>query len=162
MSRRRPNPRMAKSRYTYDVAEIADLYGCHRNTVRNWFKLGLQTLDETRPALVHGSVLNAFHTSRRAASKRPCGPAEIYCLPCHKPQRPAGDIVDCVPVNPKVWKVSAICPTCGGLMIQRVGSVRLGQFRALLDVTDRKPSARIGETDGPSADCDFDAKGLTR
>jgi hypothetical protein len=161
MASRRPNPRLAKSRYTYDVAEIADLYGCHRNTVRHWIKLGLQTLDGHRPVLVHGSALNAFHAIRRRASKKPCGPGQIYCLPCHQLQRPAGDMVDCTPLNAKVWKISAICPDCGRLLNQRVGIVRLGQFRALLDVSDTKPPARIGDTDASRANCDFEAKGQT-
>ena len=46
MRRRYPNPRLAKSLLCYDVATIARLYGCHRNTVRNWFKHGLTPIDE--------------------------------------------------------------------------------------------------------------------
>ena len=81
----RPNPRLAKSILTYDVAEIAQLYGCHRNTVRHWLSLGLQPIDDRRPILVRGDVLNEFHLSRRQSAKRPCGPGEIFCPPCGAP-----------------------------------------------------------------------------
>ena len=131
MRRRQPNPRLAKSLRTYDIAEAARLYGCHRNTVRHWLKQGLLPIDDDRPTLILGSALNAFHAARRAAGKRPCGPGEIFCAPCRKPQRPAGDMVDIVPVRPKVWKVTAICSDCGRLLNQRVGATRLADFRAM-------------------------------
>ena len=138
MGSRRPNPRIAKSLRTYDVAEIATLYSCHRNTVRNWLKLGLTAIDDGRPTLVRGDVLNAFHAERRRAAKRPCGPGEIYCVPCRMPQRPAGGIVDCRPIRQKVWAVTGICPRCGRLLRQRAGRDRLEGFRSMIDVGETK------------------------
>jgi hypothetical protein len=52
MRGKNPNPRLAKSLRTYDVAEAARLYGCHCNTVRHWFKLGLRPIDDSRPMLI--------------------------------------------------------------------------------------------------------------
>ncbi|MEP7241398.1 MAG: helix-turn-helix domain-containing protein [Devosia sp.] len=158
MPRRQPNPKLAKALFTYSVAEMAALYGCHRNTVRNWFRLGLQPIDDKRPAVVKGDALNAFHSARRLAGKRPCGPLEIYCAPCHKPQRPDGDMVEIEPINSKVWKVSGICPTCNRMLTQRVGAVRLAQFRALDGHTMTKPQVRIGDASAPSVNCDFTEK----
>ena len=131
MRGRQPNPRLAKSLRTYDVAEVARLYGCHRNTVRHWLGQGLTPIDDGRPALILGSALNAFHAARRAAGKRPCGPGELYCVSCRKPQRPAGDLVDILKINTKVWKVTAICPDCGRLLNQRAGATRLADFLAM-------------------------------
>jgi hypothetical protein len=131
MRRRQPSPRLAKSLRTYDIAEAARLYGCHRNTIRHWLRQGLRPIDDGRPLLILGSALNAFHAARRAACKRPCGPGELYCVPCRKPQRPAGDMVDIVEINTKVWKVTAICPDCGRLLNQRAGAMRLADFRAM-------------------------------
>ena len=139
MRRRYPNPRLAKSLLCYDVATIARLYGCHRNTVRNWFKHGLTPIDERRPVLVRGDALNAFHAARRASAKRPCGSGELYCIGCRKPQRPAGDMADYTPLNDKIGTVSAICPDCDRIMSQRVNAERLALFRERIAVTDRKP-----------------------
>jgi hypothetical protein len=158
MRRRHPNPRLAKSLLTYSVAEIAVLYGCHRNTVRNWIQLGLNPIDDRRPALVRGDVLNAFHAARRNAGKQPCGPGEIYCPPCHKRQRPSGDLVEWVPINGKVWKVSAVCPGCDRVMTQRVGIDRLSHFLALNDPSGAKPQARITDALPSSVNCDFTEK----
>lgn len=162
MRRRHPNPRLAKSRRTYSVAEIAELYGCHRNTVRNWFGLGLRPIDDGRPTVVRGDVLNAFHAARRAAAKRPCGPGELYCAPCHKPQRPAGDMVEWVLINPKVWKVTAICPTCDRILSQRVGATRLAHFMALVELGLAKPQAPLREAPASSENCDSENKDTTQ
>lgn len=46
-----------------------------------------------------GDALNAFHAAQRRKTKRPCGPGELYCVPCHKPQRPAGDMAEFLVLN---------------------------------------------------------------
>jgi hypothetical protein len=158
MLRRHPNPRLAKGLFTYSVAEMAVLYGCHRNTVRSWLQLGLEPVDEKRPVLVRGNVLNAFHAARRATGKRPCGPAEIYCAPCHRPQRPSGDLVEIEPINAKVWKVTGICPSCNRMISQRVGVARLTHFRALDQLSVTEPPARIGDVFAPCVSCDSEEK----
>ena len=81
MARRRT--KLAKTHWSYTVAEAADLYGCHRNTVRHWMGKGLEPIERVKPFLFHGSALNAFHADQRRRGKRPCQPGEIYCLPCH-------------------------------------------------------------------------------
>jgi hypothetical protein len=156
MRRRCPNPRLAKSLRTYDVAEVARLYGCHRNTVRHWFKQGLKPIDDGRPTVILGKLLNDFHAARRAAGKRPCGPGEIYCAPCRKPQRPAGGMVDIEPFRPNVWKVTGIRPGCDRLLHQRVGAARLTHFQSIACVGATKPHKRIGETSASSVNCDLD------
>jgi transposase-like protein len=72
MGKRHPNPRLVKIHRSYSVEEIAGLFGIHKNTIRAWLKQGLEPIDKSRPVLVHGKVLAAFLTARRAASKRPC------------------------------------------------------------------------------------------
>ena len=139
MGNRLPSPRLAKTLLCYRVEEIAVLYGCHKNTVRNWLANGLEAIDDRRPIMVHGRALNAFHAARRAKSKRPCGPGELYCVPCHKPQRPAGDMVEYGPLTPATGTVKAICPGCGRWLHQRVNAERLTAFRRLFDVSEAKP-----------------------
>ena len=70
MSKRHPNPRLAKIHRTYTVEEIAGLYGIHRNTVRDWIKRGLPTCDTRRPQLVLGRDLVAFIQARRSSLQR--------------------------------------------------------------------------------------------
>ena len=120
------------------MEEIAALYDCHKNTVGNWLENGLEAIDDRRPVIVHGSVLNAFHAARRAKAKRPCGPGEIYCVPCRKPQRPAGDMADYTPLSSTIGTLQAICPGCGRWLHQRVNADRLAVFKRLIDVQEAK------------------------
>jgi hypothetical protein len=137
MATRRRNPRQAKRLRCYTLAETADLYSVHRNTVRLWQANGLQPIDGGRPAMFHGSELNRFHKQRRLAGRQTCGDGEVFCLSCRAPRRPALGIADYTPVNSKVGTLSAICPDCDRLMTQRVNAARLARFSASVEVTTR-------------------------
>jgi hypothetical protein len=98
--------RLAKAHRCYTIAEAADLYGCPRNTVRLWLRLGLEPVSPAKPLLLHGADLNAFHAARRVKGKRPCQPGEIYCLPCRAVQRPAGGLFEYTPLTPTTGTVA--------------------------------------------------------
>ena len=51
MQKRHPNHRLVKIHRSYTVEEIAELFGIHKNTVRDWVKGGLATSDDKRPML---------------------------------------------------------------------------------------------------------------
>ena len=65
MAKRHPNHRLVKIHRNYTVEEVASLLGVHRNTVREWVKRGLATIDRKRPMLIHGRDLAAFLQARR-------------------------------------------------------------------------------------------------
>ena len=129
MGTRHPNPRLAKIHRNYSVEEIANLYGVHRNTVREWIKRGLPTSDQKRPFLILGRDLVAFLHARRVKNKRPCQPGELYCVRCRAPKAPAGDMVEYKPVTETSGNLIAICPDCHAIMNRRASLAKLEQFR---------------------------------
>ena len=151
---RAPNHRLAKIHRSYRVDEVARLYDVHANTVRQWLKAGLRTIDSGRPALIHGTDLRAFHQDRRQRRKRPCQPGEMYCMRCRVPRRPAGDLVDYLRQSERVGSLVGICPHCEALMYRRVSVARLAEALGTLGLST-EGAAHIGGTSEPIVNSDF-------
>jgi excisionase family DNA binding protein len=131
---RRLNYRLAKIHRTYTVEEAAGLFGVHRNTVRQWVKGGLPTIDERRPTLIHGRDLEAFLRARRRENRRRCSAGEIYCVRCRVPHAPAGGLAEYRPVTATSGNLIGICPSCDCVMYRRVSLAKLDEVRGGLDV----------------------------
>jgi hypothetical protein len=155
MSKRHPNPRLAKIHRNYTVEEIAILFGVHRNTVREWVKRGLQTIDAQRPMLILGADLIAFLRARRAKNKRTCQPGEIYCFRCRAPKEAAGNMADYQPLTETQGNLIAICAVCETLMYRRVSLAKLEQVRGKLDITMPQAQPHIVESAEPSVNSDL-------
>lgn len=110
------NPNLVKIHRNYSVEDISNLLGVHKNTVRDWFKKGLEAIDNNKPALVLGSVLKRFLKKRREANKRTCKDDEIYCMRCRLPRKPAENKTDFRLINQNVGCLSAPCPVCQSVM----------------------------------------------
>ena len=152
-------PRSApiKIHRSYTVPEIARLLTVHPRSVRNWLKDGLVPIDVMRPTCIHGQVLADYLRQRRADAKRPCGPGEIFCLPCRSPKSPAGSIADYTPITATSGNLVGILPDCGRLVYRRVALAKMDAIRGTLDVTFSDSWQRIGERPSLSVDCHFNA-----
>jgi hypothetical protein len=144
--KRHPNHRLVKIHRNYTVAEIARLFGNHRNTVRDWVKRGLPTIDHKLPMLIHGSDLAAFLQARRLKNKRTCQPGEIYCLRCRAPKSPAGDMADYQSITTTRGNLVAICPSCESMIYRGVNLGKLDQVRGNLQVTMAQALPHIVES----------------
>ena len=135
MKKRQPNPRLVKIHRNYTVEEIAKLFGNHKNTVHNWVKEGLSTIDEKRPILILGHALQAFIKKRRSKNKQTCKSGELFCVRCRIPKFPADGIVYCTPVTEKIGHLKAICPDCEAIMNQRISLTKIEEIRGNKDIT---------------------------
>ena len=155
MSKRHPNPRLAKIHRNYTVEEVATVFGVHRNTVREWVKRGLPTSDDQRPMLILGADLVAFLRAQRVKNKRTCQPGEMYCVRCREPRAPAGDMADYLPVTEMLGNLIGICPACDAMMYRRVNLAKLEQVRGKLNITLPQALPHIEESPEPSVNSDF-------
>jgi hypothetical protein len=134
MQKHRVPFRRLKANRAYTVERAAAEYGVHKNTVRNWIRNdGLRPIDDRRPVLLKGAILNQFQAEKRSKAKRPCRPGEMYCLPCRKVLRPYGGMVDIIIVTTERRKIRALCPVCERPMYQAISEGRLSHFRTLYD-----------------------------
>src|SRR5688500_5921109 len=122
--RSRPNYRLVKIHFTYSVEDVAALFGIHKNTVREWLRRGLSSLDNKRPLLILGSALAQFLKARREAAKRPCNPGELYCVRCRQPRAPAGGMVEVKTLREPLVNLAAICSVCDSLMYRRANRAK--------------------------------------
>jgi MerR HTH family regulatory protein len=139
LRRRTPNPRRVKIHRSYSVDEAAQLFGCHRNTIRHWEKQGLKRVDGKRPVVFEGLTLSAFLEARRRARRRCLNPGEIYCLPCRAPKEPAGNMAEYVALSDARGNLRGICPTCGRLIHRVVSRAKIEGIGGKVDVTFTEP-----------------------
>lgn len=151
---RRINPRRAKLHRSYDVGELADLLGVHKNTVRQWIKKGLPVVDSTRPVLIHGSDFQAWWGKRTKARKRPCQPRQMYCFKCRAPKAPALGMVEYAATNAATGNLKALCETCGTMMHRRTRLVDLAAKMPGLAVQITQAPSSIDARAHPSPNCD--------
>jgi hypothetical protein len=155
MSRRNRNHRLVKIHRSYSVEEAARVLDVHKNTIRDWVRRGLPTVDQQRPTLILGRDLAEFLVRRRRSRKRPCAPGQIYCVRCRCPRSPAGDMADYLPLTATTGNLVGLCPTCNALMYRRVSASKLDSVRGYLEVCLPLAVQHIGESDQPSVNRDF-------
>jgi hypothetical protein len=160
MGARHPNPRLVKVHRNYSVEEVARLFGLHKNTVRNWLKLGLAIIDDRRPILILGRELSRFLHERRRKAKQYCGPGRIFCIACRTPKIPAGNMADCTAIG-MAASLCGICPDCGRLMYRRINFAKMDTVRGELEIAFTQPSPRLGDRAAPSVNCDSGEKAQT-
>lgn len=155
MKRRHPNHRLVKIHRSYTVEEIAMLFGIHKNTARQWIKVGLATVDDKRPMLILGHVLVDFLKARRTKNKQKCKPGELYCVRCRTPKRPAGDMADYDPITNKIGNLVGICPDCDAIMNRHVSLAKIEQVRGKIDITFPEAVRHIIDRVSPAVNSDF-------
>ena len=155
MAKRHPNPRLVKIHRSYTVEDVANLFGMHKNTVRNWIKDGLATIDDKRPMLVLGSDLEAFIKKRRTKNKQPCKLGELYCFKCRGPRFPAEDMAEYSPVTEKFGNLTAICPDCDCIMNKRISLAKIREISSKMDITFPEGLQHIVKMARPSVNSDL-------
>lgn len=155
MGKRYPNHRLVKIHRNYTLEEAARLLGKHKNTVRNWVKDGLATIDDKRPVLILGHDLKAFIKKRRTQNKQTCKPGQLYCVRCRVPKFPSGGMADYEPVTEKIGNLIAICPDCDSIMNRRVSLARIGEVCGKIDIQFPKELQHMVNITKPSVNSDL-------
>ena len=156
MSKRHPNPNLVKLHRSYEVGEISQRFGVHKNTVRMWInKDGLPTVDKCRPLLVLGTELRAFLQAKRTKNKQTCALGELFCLRCRAPKKPAGNRADVIPITGMVGNLIAICPDCDAIINKRISMTKLPLISMQMVITFTQALKRIGDSTQPTVNSDF-------
>ena len=148
MAKRNFNPRLVKINRSYQVGDIANLFGIHKNSVRAWIKAGLSTIDESKPYLIRGERLRQFLEARRRKYKCKCQINEIYCVKCRAPKKPLGNMVDYnFLIQGGISNIMGLCPDCGSRIFRRTSERTIELIRHCLEVTIPIAKQRIDAVD---------------
>lgn len=150
------NPNLAKTHRCYRVDEVADLYRCHKNTVRRWLSNGLDTVDDSRPLLIQGGVLKSFLKGARASRKRACGIGELYCMRCKSPRKPLGNRVVWIPQSESKGRLKGCCEMCGSTINRFAKTSDLDRHRAVWTIQIEGDLKRITDSGVPALNGDLD------
>jgi hypothetical protein len=153
--RRRYPVNRIKQTCSYDSAEIAKLFGIHRNTVRHWLKDGLLAIDDRRPILVLGTVLKAFVTERQQARRQKCQPGEFFCFRCRAPRKPWGNMADLSIRTEKIAKLTALCRVCETAMYKAIRRADVPKIAKLISLQALAPE-RLSDCPDTIANSDFE------
>ena len=145
MPNRKIDARRVKALRTYTTNEAAEGLGVHKNTVRTWIKAGLPCLRERRPILILGSDLKSFLDNRRTLNRQTCAPGQLFCLRCRAPRRPAGGMVDYLPITLVSGNLKAICEVCDTFIFRRVALLKLNAVTVGCEVAFPQGQRRITE-----------------
>jgi hypothetical protein len=158
MSKRSPNPRLAKTHRNYTVGEIAALYKVHKNTVLAWRGGGLTPIaDRRKPLLFLGADLANFLETKRTRNKRPLRPGQIYCAPCHEAKEPAFGEAEYLQLNPNLRQSSRPLPNLYSAHPPSRLARDLATVQGRLKVTFTAAPLSIGDAVDPSVNYDFGA-----
>lgn len=147
------NPRRAKIHRSYTVEEVARLYGVVKGTVRNWVNDGLPALTSRRPHLILGADLRGFLETRRDSRRQKLTSGELYCLRCRAPRRPAGDMLDFLPITLLTGNLRGICPECDCLIHRRVSLAKIDAVRGSCLVAYPQGSTPLTDMSPACLDC---------
>lgn len=118
MSRRRPNPHLAKIHRSYTIEEVASLFSVHKNTIRGWVRSGLPVISDRRPHLILGRDIRDHLLAQRQSRAKRCQPDEMYCFKCREPRRPAEGMLDYIPKTAGRGLLMGLCPCCATSMFR--------------------------------------------
>lgn len=149
------NPRLAKMHRCYTTDEVAALYGVHRATVRAWIKDGLEVLADQKPFLIPGLCLREYLTKKRIKRKCKTQAHEMYCLPCRKPQLPAGGMVDYQRMQEGRGRLIGICPSCDSLLNKFSTDAVVASLAGKLEVSFTGAEKHISDSTNPPVNLHF-------
>lgn len=154
---RRYTARRVRTHLVYTVWEVAELLGCHRQTVIRWVRdKGLVADTEQRPWLIEGRDLKAFLGQMAHARKRKLARHEFFCFGCQDARTADGRIADYIVQTATTGMLRGLCPDCGALLNKVVRRADLHEFRAKLDVTIQQAQPRLVSSGDPLVNVTFE------
>lgn len=144
---RRINIRRIKAKYSYMLQELADVIGCHANTISNWIKLeGLQRIDGIYPYMLYGQVVIDFLKARQLKNKNKLLINEFRCCTCQVPRKAWEAIATIKTINSKVAMLQAVCEQCNGKISKIISLKNISEIEKIFNIHTLPTEALVQST----------------
>lgn len=131
---KRADSRRVHAKLNYTVPGLARAVGVSVGTMRAWLKQGLPAMTNQRPTLILGSDAKEFLIQRKAKTKRPLAPDELYCLSCKAPRKPFAGLVQLDHVPGKPARITGFCEACETVCSRVVGAAQIPSLSEHFDL----------------------------
>lgn len=124
--------------YCYDIEDICRLFkscNLHPQTVRQWIKNGLLTIDNGKPSLIYGNQLIDFLGKLNKSNKCKTDFEQMFCFKCRDGKIPYRKQIQLEQSHGLV-KAKARCQTCKTLMNKNYKMDDVPRLRLIFNVGD--------------------------
>ena len=101
--------------FCYDIDDICHLYGIHHQTVREWIRRGLKTINKKKPILIYGNDLKTFLGKQNQSNKHHIEYNQMFCMKCKDGKKVHKNQIH-LESNNQFLKAKGLCITCKNIM----------------------------------------------
>ncbi|WP_424983894.1 tyrosine-type recombinase/integrase [Maritalea sp. S77] len=123
----------AKKNRVYDVEAICETFSVHKNTVTNWRKSGLCSIDERQPLLFKGSELRLFLKQRQLEQKQKLRLGQFKCFSCKARTWPESRSWNFEEGTSSRFWAHATCPECEKVVQKVISGAQYRQICKALE-----------------------------
>ena len=137
------NLRLIKTRESYSTKRISQEIEVHPRTIQEWYKEGLQPIENKRPYLVMGYEIKRFLEKKLQKHKCKLKPYEFYCTKCRHAVRSINNDV-WIEISKrtigkngfKAMTIKGICENCNSRINRFSHTGNLEEVKKLFDVVE--------------------------
>ena len=130
------NLRIIKRSMSYTVEDTSRLYKIHKNTVYDWLKIGLKSIDNKEPRLIHGTDLKNFLSKQNNKNKKATQFNEFYCFHCKQAHNVYKNSVY-ISHKGNFLSLKGLCPITKKEMFKNFKSVDYSRIKKEFHLTDK-------------------------
>lgn len=110
---KRFNPNRIKINLSYTVMDISEVLGSNPKTIRNWIRVGLPVIDESRPLLIQGADLKLYLKQKYKTYLHHCELNQMYCFGCKEAKEPNVESLHFIAKPAGMAQMTGCCRECG-------------------------------------------------
>ena len=115
--------------------DICNLFNVNHQTVREWIRRGLKTIDNGKPILIYGNDLKAFLGKQNQSNKCHTEFNQMFCMKCQDSRGVYKNQIQ-LEANQQFLRAKGLCRDCKSVMNKSYKLSDLPQLRKIFVIVD--------------------------